>query len=78
MSTLADPAAAPLPFVDPQQLSIDGLGPVIGGRYRHRKLRSVAIVLSIEQRRKGWVTFRVLGGEQTTLIASFLRNFEPF
>jgi hypothetical protein len=75
MSTPAAPTQNPLPFIDPQQMTIDDLGPVLGGRYRRNGTGTIAVVLRIEQRRKQWVWVRMHGTEQMLTVAGFLGNF---
>lgn len=59
----------------PEQLAIDGLGPIVGERYRNRNTGTICAVTSVEQRRQGWVTVRMHGAPQTLRLATFLRQF---
>lgn len=58
-----------------EQLLLPGLGPVAGERYRNRTTGTIVAVLAVTQRRKAWVTIRVLGEQQTVTLASFGRTF---
>ena len=65
----------PAPFVHREQLPLPGLGPMEGERYRNRATGTLATVVRVDQRRYGWVTVRIRGGEQTLRLDSFLAHF---
>ena len=77
MSTPAVEQPARLPFLDPQQTAIDGLGPVLGGHYRQCQTGTMATVTGVARRRYDWVTIRIHGVEQTIKTSTFLRIYEP-
>ena len=58
------------------QLHFPGMGPAVGGRYRNRNTGHVASVISVAQRRYGWVTIRVAGETQTIRLDRFERIFQ--
>lgn len=65
----------PLPFVDPMQLRLPGLGLIPGARYRRNGTGTIAVVLRVEQRRKAWVWVRMHGTDQMLTVAGFMENF---
>jgi hypothetical protein len=64
--------------LDAEQLTLPGLSPAAGSRWRNRNTGSIAAVLRVDQRHKGWLTMRIAGSEQTVTVASFLRHFTPY
>jgi hypothetical protein len=58
-----------------EQLLLPGLGPVAGECYRNVITGTIVTVLAVNQRRKAWVTIRVLGEQQTLTLAGFTRAF---
>lgn len=65
-----------LPFIDPGQLPIEGLGPMPGDRYRNRNTGTICAVLALEHRRTDWVTVRIMGETQVLTLARFTAVFE--
>jgi hypothetical protein len=59
-----------------EQLALDGLGPIVGDRWRNRASGQVVAVIGTERRRQGWVTVRISGRPQTLRTATFERTFE--
>lgn len=69
-------APADRPFIDPGQLTIPGLGPQAGERYRNRNTDTIVTVLGVRQGRFAWVTCRILGSEQEIRGDRFAAVFE--
>lgn len=76
MAVVKDPDQ--LPLLDPGQGMLPGLGPVVGDRWCSIHTNTIATVLSIAQRRYGWVTLRIRGEHQTLRIDKFLEHFELY
>lgn len=66
----------PLPFIDPGQQMLPGMGPMAGERYRQRNTGAIAAVIRIDQRRYGWITVRIHGQEGEVRTDRFLEYYE--
>lgn len=66
------------PDVGGEQLTLPGMGPAAGSRWRNRNTGSIVTVLAVTQARYGWVTIRTPAGPGTITLARFERAFEPF
>lgn len=64
--------------IHPLQDPLFAMSPTVGSRYRRRGTGTIAVVLRVEQRRKGWVWVRIHGTEQMLTVAGFMENFEAY
>lgn len=67
---------APLPFIDPGQGILEGMGPNVGERWRNRNTQNIVAVTGIRQGRYQWVRMRTIAGEAEITTARFLEVFE--
>ena len=68
--------AEPQPaIIHPGQGMLPGMGPVVGDRWQSNATTVICTVLSLTQRRHGWVTVRIRGEEQTLRVDRFLAHF---